>query len=167
MVLGLSACPDDCEEGSTELQLVGQAEDPHLGSFAGSLTWLQTDEPAELELALSRPASTVTQSCGRAQVEVGYQLTSSDGLVTRRGTMPWSVDRDGFLIARSWQFQIDAAALIDGNKLPEAPGIAERQPVALVFMDPQPGGTWSVRIAVRSSSDELSVAAASLERSTP
>ena len=160
----LNGCPRECQEADGEIALVAVDEDPTFGVFEGPLEWLQTADQSNLRITVTRDAETATRSCDYAQVAVTYKLQTSDGSVTgMRGTLI-DVTNDGMTISRTQSLTIDASALIDNGKLPDAPGIESRGPIATLVLEQTPDGL-SATISVRSSSDQMTVALGTLVKS--
>jgi hypothetical protein len=163
--LTLGACPaEPCEAPTRQVILKGAEVDPHLGTFRGPLLWLQTGQETELVVQATTEETAVEMSCQPPSVEVQYRIESGDGVVELGLTNHLLADIDGWLDFQGIDAAADAHAVIDAGKLPEAPGVGERQPAARLNVMVESDGTWSVVLAVSTSGDYLNAAAASLRR---
>jgi hypothetical protein len=162
---GVAGCPRVCEQPDVEIALVGVEADPNVGSFEGPLTWLQTDEQVTLRVTVTPLADAVMRKCDQAVLDVSYELESSDAaIVVRQRARVW-VDDTGRVAPSKWVAVLDAAALVAHGKLPDAPGIADREPTATLELEPREAGGWSGSIAVRTEHEELTAALVTLSRS--
>jgi hypothetical protein len=161
----LSACPaEPCEEPPREVALAGVEGDPNLGTFRGSLLWLQTGQETELVVHAEPEVSAVDMSCSRPFVEVQYRAESADGLLALLVPGDLLVEDDGSVSFESASLTADAQALVDAGKLPEAIGIGARDPDATLTLTVESDGTWSAVVTVSTSTDSFSAAAATLQR---
>ncbi len=158
-----SGCPRECEAPDGEVALVAVEEDSTFGVFEGPLEWLQTADQSNLRITITRDAESATRSCDYAQVGATYKLQTSDGSVTGSKNAMISVTTDGVALAPSQSLVIDASGLLDAGKLPDAPGIEDRNPRATLTLEQTAEGL-SATISVRSNTDQLTAALGTLSR---
>jgi hypothetical protein len=103
-------------------------------------------------------------SCESNSVEVGYEIASADGVLALSVTQSLLLRDDGFVTFLGAGTSFDAQGLAAGGKLPELSGGAGDPAMASLLLEPESDGTWSVLLVAVSSSDSLSIAAATLER---
>jgi hypothetical protein len=162
--LGLGGCPRECGADS-EVVLVAHEEDPNLGAFEGSLTWLQTAEETTLRVSITTEATSTTKSCDSAQVNLVVAAETTDGALHDIAQhMMGNISDAGLLVPSNTVLTLDLRPLLEGGKLVDAPGIENRNPSATLSLEPQPDGTWSATITVRSATDRLTVGVATLAR---
>jgi hypothetical protein len=165
IVAAISGCPS--QEPFTmapPVALVGPELDPNLGTFRGQLTWLQTGAETELVVEAIPLDSFSCEGCWPRQVDVGYQLESGDGILSFNEVQARDVDDAGFVLGDSFGLAPDAQKLVTAGTLPDAPGIASREPRATFTFELESAGTWSGTLVVQSSSDYLHTAIVNLAR---
>lgn len=170
LVLGLSAsvlggCPRECEQPDAEIPLVGQERDPSLGAFDGSLDWLQTGEKTSIRIT-AKPAGdakVATRSCDYTRLEISYAVEASDRSLSFTRTVSGSVDHTGLVVPQTSALTLPVSVLVENGKLPEAPGIEDRNPTATLELEPTDEGL-SATLFVRSRTDQLTVALGTLTR---
>lgn len=161
---GAGGCPSQCLTPDGEVELVGIDEDPSLGTFEGTVSWLQTGEQSMLRLIITPLADVAMRKCDYATVSVSYELESADAvLVQQHTTDGWADDKGKVTHGPLW-LTLDPAALIDDGKLPNAPGIGERNPSARLTLEWREGGDWTGAIEVRTAHEELTAALVTLSR---
>lgn len=139
-------------------------EDPNLGAFEGSLSWLQTGEETKLRVSMTTEATSATKSCNSAQVDLAVAADTMDGVLHDTQQVRAYVSDAGLLAPSTLVLTIELLALVGGGKLVEAPGIENRNANATLSLEPQSDGTWSATVTVQSPSDRLTVALATLAR---
>lgn len=160
----LNGCPRECEQPDADIHLVSAEQDPTLGTFEGQLDWLQSADQTSLRLQVSRQAEMARRSCDYAQVDLTWALESDDGAISEMHTARVGVDDAGVTIPQSQAFGIDVLALVQHGKLPDAPGIAARNPTATLSLVATSENELSVTVTVKSTTDHLTVAAGTLVR---
>jgi hypothetical protein len=161
----VSGCPREGDfPVAPSIALVSPELDPNLGTFRGLMTWLQTGVETELVLHAMPLDSFSCEACSERRVAVEYQLESGDGVLSFDEVQERGVDDAGFVLADYLELSPDAQALVAAGMLPEAPGIASRNPQATFTFEPESDGSWSGTLVVKSSSDYLHTAVVSLAR---
>jgi hypothetical protein len=160
-----SGCPpEECHDPGGEIALVAVDADPTFGVFEGPLVWLQTADQSNFRITITRDAESATRPpCAVAQIDVTYDLQSSDGSVAVLRTTLVDVTSDGLTVGDTRFLTIDASALIEAGKLPDAPGIESRKPVATLTLEQTLEGL-SATVSVTSDTDQLTAALGMLVR---
>lgn len=159
-----NGCPRECEQPDAEIPLVSAEKDPTLGIFEGQIDWLQSGDQSTLRVTVSRQAEAVTRQCDSARVELTYELETGEPAISAAPKSSVQVDNGGVIIPQTQHLTIDAIALADAGKLPDAPGIAMRKPVGTLILEATSDYELSATIEVRSNTDQLTVALGKLAR---
>lgn len=159
-----NGCPRECEQPDAEIALVSVEQDPTLGTFEGQLDWLQSADQSTLRVTVSRQADSATRSCDRAQVNLTYEIATTDLVISTSPTASVGVTNEGVTLPQTKYLAIDALKLVDNGKLPDAPGIAERSPIGTLILEVASVDELSATVEVRSSTDQLTVALGKLVR---
>jgi len=160
LALALTGCPSEHEPVAcepTESEIAGELNDPLLGVFRGSLTWLQTGEETDFDVR-ARPNVATAADCGYREVNVTYSLESGDGVLRLEEVESVQVDSEGFIVPGTLTFEVDAHLLIEAGKLAEASNLGDRDPSGALSLGLSDAGGYSGSLVVTSSMDRLNVA---------
>lgn len=167
MLQACSPIDDRCDEPPVPAEVAGSTRDSALGTFEGTLSWLQTGEETGLKVLLRANETEGVTECEQSSVPVQVDVATEDEVLVRTFRNERALDDDGFLVGTQFSFGFGPAIIVGAGKVPEAPGLLERSPTALLTVAWTGEGTYDVTLTIHSSSDKLHVALGSVQKTGP
>ncbi len=166
---GLVGCPAQKGECSEQKNvLVGATDDPLLGTFKGSLSWLQTGENTTVELTTTALDTDVEYpGCGEDAARVEVTISTGDGVLGKTSLERWVVNVHGRISFEFIHVAVDATDIVEAGKLPDAVDILDRNPEAVFVLTLGEMGMYDAALTVTSASDHLTAAMGTLQKTGP
>jgi hypothetical protein len=164
----LGGCPaEGCEGPAGTVALVGSPEDPALGSFNGTIDWLQAGDQTAMHVNLE-PAESISRTwCGGGSVPTNVAVNTTDDVLALMAQEELPFESSGLIRPDTVHVSLDTAELVAAGKLPEAPDILSRNPATTLVLELRADGTYSVVIQVQTTRDNFYVAEGTLTRAAP
>lgn len=160
----LGGCPaEECEGPRVQVKLTAERE-PHIGTFSGTFTWLQTGEETTLDISVVPQKDVATTFCGSGRATVDVSATTQDGVLSERVSSDEDVSSRGTFQGGLSAVRLDLEILVAAGKIPDAPDILSRNPTADLSFWVSEEGTMEALILVWGGADRLHVGMGTLTR---
>lgn len=149
--------PYPCSDPGVNVELLGEL-DPAIGTFEGTISWLQTGEDTVLTLVVTEPETETLLQCDIAKTKVELSTSTEDGLLVEAWSAQSDVSEAGNLTVSEFSIAIEPLLLVQAGKVPEAPDILTRNPAAILTLNRRNGGIYDAQLTLRSATDSLYIA---------